>query len=118
MSLLGFGSEFIEPSSSSCSRSITTLLATEEDDEDFRIGGDLWPFRKGLIALKRLGSFLGVMPPTVPSGVNSGDSEAARRALRFVGVRLGELFLLRLVGVFSTRSLEREASGLELKMAG
>jgi len=41
-SLLGFGSEFIEPSSSSsCSKSITTLLATVEDDNDFRIGGDL-----------------------------------------------------------------------------
>ena len=42
MSLLGFGSEFIEPSSSSSrSRLITTLLATEEDDECFRMGGDL-----------------------------------------------------------------------------
>ena len=41
-SLLGFGSEFIEPSSSSSrSRSITTLLATEEDDKCFRMGGDL-----------------------------------------------------------------------------
>ena len=68
--------------------------------------------------LKRLGSFLGVNPPAAPSGVNSGDSEAARTALRFVGVRLGELFLLRLAGVLGTRSLEREANGLELKMAG
>ena len=117
-SLLGFGSEFIElSSSSSSSRSITTLLATEED-EDFRIGGDLWLFRKGLIVLKRLGSFLGVTPSIFPSGVNSGDSEAARTLPRFVGVRLGELFLLRLVGVLSTRSLEREASGLELNMRG
>ena len=42
-SLLGFGSEFIElsSSSSSCSRSITTFLATEKDDECLRIGGDL-----------------------------------------------------------------------------
>ena len=118
-SLLGFGSEFIEPSSSSsCSKSITTLLDAEEDGKDFRMGGDLWPFREGLIVLKRLGSFLGVMPSTVLSGVNNGDSEAARRALRFVGVRLGELFLRRLVGVFSTRSLERDASGLELKITG
>ena len=67
--------------------------------------------------LNRLGSFFGDMP-SVPSGVNSGDSEAARRPLRFVGVLLGELFLLRLDGVLSTRSLEREASGLELKMTG
>ena len=76
MSLLGFGNEFIEPSSSSsCSRLITTLLAKEDDDEYFRMGGDLWPFCRGLIVLNRLGSFFGVMP-SVPLGVNSGDSEA------------------------------------------
>lgn len=59
--------------------------------------------------LKRLGSFFGVMPSVAPSGVNSRDSEAARRPLRFVGVLLGESFLLR---------LEREANRLELKMVG
>ena len=59
--------------------------------------------------LKRLGSFFGVMPSVAPPGVNSGDSEAARRPLRFVGVLLGELFLLR---------LEREANRPELKMVG
>ena len=74
--LLRFGSEFIEPSVSlSCSRSITTLLATEEDNKCFRMGGDLWPFCRGLIVLNRLGGFFGVMP-SIPSGVNSGDSEA------------------------------------------
>ena len=40
-SLLGFGNEFIELSSSSCSRSITTLLVTEQDEELLKIGGDL-----------------------------------------------------------------------------
>ena len=59
--------------------------------------------------LKRLGSFFGAMPSVAPSGVNSGDSDAARRPLRFVGFLLGELFLLR---------LEREANKLELKMVG
>ena len=106
MLLLGFSSKFIEPSSSSsCSRLITTLLATDDDDKYFRMGGDLQPFRRGLIVLNRLGSFLGVMP-SVPLGVNSRDSEAVRRPLRFVGVLLGELFLLRLDGVLSIRSLE------------
>jgi hypothetical protein len=118
-SLLGFGNESVKPpSSSSCSKSITTLLVTEEDDDDLKMGGDLCPLRKGLIVLKRLGSFFGVIPSVVPSGVNSGDSEAARRALRLVGVRLREPLLLRLVGVFNTKSLDREASGLELKIAG
>ena len=58
-----------------------------------------------------------MVPPAAPSGVKRGDSDVARSALRFVGVRLSELFLLRLVGVLNM-SLEREARGLELKMAG
>ena len=61
MSLLRFSSEFIEPSSSlSCSRLITTLLATEEDNKYFRMGGDLRPFHGGLIMLNRLGSFFSI----------------------------------------------------------
>ena len=40
-SLLGFGNEFIELSSSSCSRSMINFLTAEEDAECLRIGGDL-----------------------------------------------------------------------------